>query len=103
LLKLAPLKTESYTHNKFHLVYTRNGFSFSNYDIIPHTLSCIEHLSSLGNYGTDLFFSKHDKLPSTTVDGTKTGHRSLDDLTFKSGMLILPRKNQPVYALLTIL
>ena len=69
LNNLAPLKAQLYTHSEFHLVYTRNGFSFPIHDDIPQKLlSCVVYLSPQENLGTYLYEKKHDKTPFSTVE-----------------------------------
>ena len=69
LAKLAPSKMKLYTHSEFHLVYTRNGFSFPIHDDIPQKLlSCVVYLSPRDNLGTLLYRKKHDRTPFSTVE-----------------------------------
>jgi len=69
LATLAPLKVQLYTHTEFHLVYTRNGFSFPIHDDIPQKLlSCVVYLSPRDNHGTFLYSRKRDKIPFSTVE-----------------------------------
>ena len=69
LANLAPLKTQLYTHSEFHLVYTRNGFSFPTHDDIPQKLlSCVVYLSPRDNLGTLLYKNQYDKTPYSTVE-----------------------------------
>jgi hypothetical protein len=69
LTRLAPLKAQLYTHSEFHLVYTKNAFSFPIHDDIPQKLlSCVVYLSPKENLGTYLYKKKHDKTPYTTVE-----------------------------------